>query len=98
MKKKNLLFVAAICIVTMAFSQNKPWKEQGNNVSSSSKLGTTNNKSLKIITNDQERMKVNKNGGVEINDYLKINGYTETDSLYVKGSLVISKDSSSFFF
>jgi hypothetical protein len=98
MKKKSLLFVFAIFIAIMAFSQNKPWKEEGNNATNSSKLGTTNNKSLNIITNDQERMIVKKDGGVEIYNYLKINGFTETDSLYVKGSLIISKDSSSFFF
>jgi len=98
MKKRSLLLFFVICIATMVFSQNKPWKEQGNNASSSSKLGTLNNEPVRIITNDQERMLINENGGVEINDYLKVNGYTETDSLYVRGALIISKDSSSFYF
>jgi hypothetical protein len=42
-------------------------------------------------------MKINSSGGVEVDDFLNVNGYIETDSLYVKGSLIVSDGEGSFY-
>jgi len=85
-------------MVSMVYGQNTPWKTKGNSVGRNDYLGTNNNQSLIIKTNSQKRMQVNSSGGVEVNDFLKVNGYVETDSLYVKGSMIISDDEGSFYF
>lgn len=81
--KTVLLIIAAVLSASMTFSQNKPWKEQGNNANNSPKLGTTNNKSLKIITNDQLRMEVMSDGKVIVKDSMQVEGTIKADSLFV---------------
>lgn len=74
MKTKMLLAIAALCVATLVNGQNKPWKEEGNNANNSSRLGTLNNKPLKIFTNDEVRMVVNADGEVVVKDSLLVEG------------------------
>lgn len=84
-----LLFIIASLIVSMAFSQNKPWKQNGDDVNSNAKLGTTNNQPLRLITNDTERIVVSETGEVFVKDSIHVEGrliaqeYIKTGSLHV---------------
>ena len=60
MNLKYIFTMLAIFIAAALYSQNKPWKTQGNNVNNSAFIGTTNNKALKLKTNNQLRLLINK--------------------------------------
>ena len=74
---KYFLTIALIFVTLFSYSQQGPkWSTGGNTISSGDFLGTTNNKSLKIKTNDLLRMKIQNNGTVQVKDSLHVNGTT----------------------
>lgn len=64
MKKQLFTTAAAITIAANMFAQS--WLTTGNSIAGTEKLGTTNNKSLDIITNNSVRMKINNKGNVAV--------------------------------
>lgn len=64
MKKQLFTTAAALLIAANMFGQN--WLTTGNSITGTEKLGTTNNKSLDIITNNSVRMKINNKGNIGV--------------------------------
>jgi len=64
MFKHFILVTAAIGMMAGASAQS--WLTTGNSLSGTEKFGSTNNKSLDIITNNTVRMKINNKGNVGI--------------------------------
>ena len=64
MKKQLFTTAAALFIAANMFGQN--WLTTGNSIAGTEKLGTTNNKSLDIITNNSVRMKINNKGNIGV--------------------------------
>ncbi|MEN9569665.1 MAG: hypothetical protein RL172_896 [Bacteroidota bacterium] len=93
MKKSSLgymLTMGSIIILCRVQAQNTSpyWSLAGNsNASSSSKMGTTNNTNLRIITNNITRLFLNTNGNIGINTSaprapIHVNGLAKDTGLY----------------
>ena len=84
--KRKLSFALAtaliLCSLQKTHAQN--WKIGGNNTTSDTTLGTSNNHALRIITNGNERIRVGNNGNVGIG----INN--PTSLLYVNGNQTLA--------
>ena len=78
---KTLLAFVMVSISLMP-AQAQNWKTNGNaGTNANSKLGTTDQVDLRIVTNDVERIRVTDDGRVVINstspsEYLDVNGET----------------------
>ncbi len=59
-------FITILLATAIGSLQAQNWLTTGNTVTGGEKLGSTNNKSLLLITNNQTRMKINNNGLVSI--------------------------------
>lgn len=64
MKKQFSTFTLLLLIATSVFTQN--WLTTGNAIAGTEKLGTTNNQSLNIYTNNLVRLKISNTGLVSI--------------------------------
>lgn len=80
MFKHFILVTAAIGMMAGASAQS--WLTTGNSLAGTEKFGSTNNKSLDIITNNTVRMKINNKGNVGIG----LTTLTTTDRLSVKNT------------
>jgi hypothetical protein len=79
-KKLSFAFAAALVLCSLQKTNAQNWKIGGNNTSSDTSFGISNNHSLRIITNGNERIRVGKNGNVGI-------GITNpTELLHVDGN------------
>jgi hypothetical protein len=63
---KKQLFTMTALIFTMANTFGQTWLTTGNSITGTEKLGTTNNKSLDIVTNNSVRMKINNKGNIGV--------------------------------
>lgn len=77
MKKQ---FAIAVMLLCFGFAQGQSWLTTGNTVTGTEKLGTLNNKSLDLITNNAVRMKINNKGNIGMGTTTLAN----TDRLSVK--------------
>ena len=65
-KKLSFAFVAALVLCSLQKTNAQNWKIGGNIVSSDTALGTQNNYTLNLITNNATRMSIVKNGRITI--------------------------------
>lgn len=85
---KIKLTIFKLFIVGLCMAQDK-FDVDGNNLSNNAKLGSLNNKSLKIITNNQTRAIFNKDGDINFLsnvyvDSIKVAKMLKTDSIVTK--------------
>lgn len=78
MKKQFITMIAVAAMGLQVQAQN--WLTAGNTATGTEKLGTLNNKSFDIITNNTTRMKINNKGNIGIG----LTTLTTTDRLSVK--------------
>ena len=64
--KSNALLILLMLLSLPVFIHGQSWRTTGNNISISEFLGTTNNRDLKILTDNIERMVITSNGDVGI--------------------------------
>jgi len=100
---KNLIKISTsamitflMCIFTMqTFSQESIWSTEGNELDSTSVLGSTNTEDLRLITNDTVRIVIDSVGDVSFKHNVAIdNGYLRADSIHAR---VIHAGDSSIF-
>ena len=65
-KKLSFAFAAALVLCSLQKTNAQNWKIGGNIVSSDTALGTQNNYTLNLITNNATRMSIVKNGRITI--------------------------------
>ena len=93
--KKQVVLFALIILPIIGFSQSKSnngngnngngqrdkWSLDGNAAQNKDVLGTTNNQSLQVITNDSLRMEIKANGDVQVNKNMSIIGKLDVGTI-----------------